>query len=174
MAAENPSMFKNPFHLLDMPIQMDLCMSTLEAHYLERASQAHPDRFTLPFEKNAATQKSADLNTAYQALKHPLSRAAAILWAHDMAVPGVQNHTVLDAEILEETMHWQEAIAQWKMNPARAQSTIQQIHQSLSKLYTDLIQTFDMQPKAAWGKIYTRLCYLDKLQQRCQEETPQP
>lgn len=156
--------------MLNMPVQMNLCLKTLEAHYLACASQVHPDRFTQPFEKQIATQKAADLNTAYQTLKDPITRAAEILRAHDIVVPGEKNHTILDADILEETMHWQEAIAQWKKNPATANHSITQIQRSLSDAYTELIETFDRRPPEKWGKIYTRLCYLDKLLQRCQGE----
>ncbi len=104
----------NHFTLLQLPASYTLSEQTLEAAYFAAQRHYHPDRFVnkSPEERLAAAQKSADINTAYNTLKHPLSRAKHLLTLAGVGV--AHDHSTEDTAMLADIMDLQEQIAEGK------------------------------------------------------------
>lgn len=69
----------NPFELLGLPVSYDIDEKALRASMLSQASKHHPDRFSDPLDQVDAASRLAVINQAYDRLRHPLSRAQAVL-----------------------------------------------------------------------------------------------
>lgn len=162
MVVANLSMSKNPFALLGLEPCYRLDLQDLEHRYLKIQSAIHPDRFihNSEMEKSLALKQSADLNQAYQTLKCPLKRAAALLTVHQIPVPGQNGQTLHNPKLLMEVMEWQETILE-------ADST-----EALGSLKTRLEMRIDRVSKALdqaapheLASLYSELSYLLKLQE---------
>ena len=72
------------FELLGLPERFDLARPAIEAAYLDRTREVHPDRFATAAasERVAALQRSMQLNDAYQTLRQPVRRAEYLLNRH--------------------------------------------------------------------------------------------
>ncbi len=95
------------FRLLRLEQDFSLDPTTLESAYFAAQRQYHPDRFVNKSaeEKLAAAQKSADINEAYNTLKHPLSRAQHLLALSGInALEGADNATLMEMMELREQM----------------------------------------------------------------------
>lgn len=65
------------FAALDLPRRTDLDREAIEARYLDRSREVHPDRFAgaSAAEQRAAMEQASLLNEAYRALRDPVRRA---------------------------------------------------------------------------------------------------
>jgi len=100
------------FALLGLSAIFDIDPQALETAYFSQQRLYHPDRFvgTAPAERQAALQRSGDINNAYQTLKNPLSRAQYLLHLQGIAV-GTEADSIKPSQaLLMETMEWRETI----------------------------------------------------------------
>jgi molecular chaperone HscB len=119
-AAANPSTFSPVlpelaelfFGLLDIKPSFNIDPKELEKHYFEKQRLYHPDRFIgkPPAERNAALQKSADINEAFKALKTSLTRAQTLLAMEGVLVGTDKDTTKPSSSLLMETLEWRESI----------------------------------------------------------------
>ena len=67
----------NHFELFGLPTQFQLDGGLLSSQFRELQKRFHPDNFATASERDRlmAVQKAAQINDAYQVLKHPISRA---------------------------------------------------------------------------------------------------
>lgn len=100
------------FALLSQPRQFNLDLTALESAYFSAQRQYHPDRFAgkLPADRMAATQRSADINKAYETLKNPLKRAQYLLHLQGITVGTEADSVKPSAEILMEAMELRESL----------------------------------------------------------------
>lgn len=99
------------FRLLDIPVGFDISMDALESAYFGQQRLFHPDRFSgkPSLERQAAMQRSMDINSAYNILKNPLSRAQYLLQSQGITV-GTDHDTVKPSQaLLVEIMELREA-----------------------------------------------------------------
>jgi molecular chaperone HscB len=108
----------NYFALLNTTQSFNIDLAALEAAYFSAQRQYHPDRFINKSfeEKLAAAHKSADINQAYETLKHPLKRAVHLLALCGITVLDDANSAKPDIATLTEIMELQEMISEGK-NP---------------------------------------------------------
>ena len=68
------------FTLFGLPASYTLSLEQLAVRYQDLQRQYHPDKFASApaAEQLAAVQHSATINQAWQTLRHPLTRAAAL------------------------------------------------------------------------------------------------
>jgi molecular chaperone HscB len=139
------------FAILTLPQTYTLDAGTLESAYFAAQRQYHPDRFVNKSaeEKLAAAQKSADINEAYNTLKHPLKRAQ-----HLLALAGINALEGADNATLMEMMELQEAIAEGEKPDITA--LIERCEASLAK-------AFENGDLSAAKKLTIRLGYLYKM-----------
>ncbi len=152
------------FTILELPRCYALDLKSLEAAYFLKQRRYHPDQWvgkSAELRANAARQ-SADVNQAYETLKHPLKRAKHILQLHDIMVLDEANSSKPDMVTLQEIMELQEQREnaesieqqlQWKM---RVQTLQQQC-------ILQLEQAFQQSDLDAAKNSTIRLSYLYKL-----------
>ncbi|MCL9783939.1 co-chaperone HscB [Vibrio sp. S4M6] len=101
----------NHFELFGLPSQFKLDGSLLSSHFRELQKRFHPDKFAHVSERDrlVAVQKAAQINDAYQVLKHPISRAEYLLSQHGVDLRGEQQ-TLQDPMFLMEQMELREEL----------------------------------------------------------------
>ncbi|EGR0697267.1 co-chaperone HscB [Vibrio parahaemolyticus] len=101
----------NHFELFGLPSQFQLDGSLLSSQFRELQKRFHPDNFATASERDRlmAVQKAAQINDAYQVLKHPISRAEYILAEQGMEIRGEQQ-TMQDPMFLMEQMELREEL----------------------------------------------------------------
>ncbi|MGF1853861.1 co-chaperone HscB [Vibrio satsumensis] len=101
----------NHFELFGLPLQFQLDGSLLSSQFRDLQRQFHPDKFATASERDRllAVQKAAQINDAYQVLKHPISRAEYLLVQHGEDIRGEQQ-TLQDPMFLMEQMELREEL----------------------------------------------------------------
>ncbi|EPM6342998.1 TPA: co-chaperone HscB [Vibrio parahaemolyticus] len=101
----------NHFELFGLPSQFKLDGSLLSSKFRELQKRFHPDNFATASERDRlmSVQKAAQINDAYQVLKHPISRAEYILAEQGMEIRGEQQ-TMQDPMFLMEQMELREEL----------------------------------------------------------------
>jgi molecular chaperone HscB len=105
----------NHFELFGLPTQFELDGSLLSAQFRELQRQFHPDNYATASERDRllAVQKAAQINDAYQSLKHPITRAEHILMLNGFDIKGEQK-TLQDPMFLMEQMELREELEEIK------------------------------------------------------------
>lgn len=122
----------NYFDLFHFSTSFELDSHLLSARYRELQRAIHPDKFAGGSEQDIllAVQKAAQVNDAYQTLKHPLSRAE-----HLLSLKGIDiNHestTVKDCHFLMQQMEWREALEEIK-SASNQEQRIDELQQSFT------------------------------------------
>jgi molecular chaperone HscB len=119
----------NYFELLGLTPQFTLDLAQLESAYFTAQRECHPDRFVgkSAADRQAAMNRSIDVNDAYQTLKDPLSRAQYLLSLQGIRV-GTDNDSVKPSqELLIEAMEMRE-------EPSSKATLSQTIQQSIAKI----------------------------------------
>ena len=100
------------FTLLGIETQYTLEMQALEHAYLALQKQFHPDRFVnrKPEEKILAAQYAAEINAAYETLKHPRKRAEYILKQEGISLGDSREAVKPSQELLLETLELREQL----------------------------------------------------------------
>ncbi|MET1078772.1 MAG: co-chaperone HscB [Pseudomonas sp.] len=98
------------FALFDLQPGFRLDLEQLAVRYRELAREVHPDRFAdaEPREQRLALEHSAQLNDAYQTLRHAPQRARYLLALRGGEVP--LEVTVQDPQFLLQQMQWREEL----------------------------------------------------------------
>ena len=89
------------FTLFGLPVGYHVDTQALAARFQDLQRQNHPDRFASASdaEQLVAVQRSANINQAWQTLRHPLTRAEYLLSLHGFDLSSEQ-HTVRDSAFL--------------------------------------------------------------------------
>jgi molecular chaperone HscB len=106
----------NYFQLFGIDVNFDVDLNQLSQTYQTLQKKVHPDKFAHASSQDQllAVQKSAEINDAYQTLKHPLKRAEYILVLRGVDLPNEQ-HTFGDTSFLMRQMELREMLAEVKM-----------------------------------------------------------
>ncbi|MGF1722602.1 co-chaperone HscB [Vibrio kyushuensis] len=101
----------NHFELFGLPIQFALDGSLLSSQFRELQKRFHPDNFAAASERDRlmSVQKAAQINDAYQALKHPISRAEYLLSLNGVELQS-ETQTLQDPLFLMEQMELREEL----------------------------------------------------------------
>ena len=156
-AAATPSTYNsimNYFELLALHPVFDLDLTTLESSYFKAQREYHPDRFVgkPEAERQAAMQRSVDINNAYHTLKEPLTRARYLLHLNGVDV-GTDKDTVKPSQaLLMKIMELSE-------DPPAAEKLEQMRESSIS----DVEKYFNTQDWPAMAEETLRLGYLMKV-----------
>lgn len=112
-SSSSPSAGADYFELLGLPHRYEVDRDALEANYLQRSKQVHPDRFVnaAASERVAALQQSMTLNQAYKTLRKPMSRAEYML---ERAGVNIGANEAVDPELLMEVLELREELADAK------------------------------------------------------------
>lgn len=124
------------FDLLGLPETFALDGAALEAAYLARSKDAHPDRFAQApaAERVAALQRARTLNEAYKTLKKPVPRAEYLLARHGVTIG--DHERLDDAAFLMEILELREELAAARVagkldDVGRLEAAMKQRHRAL-------------------------------------------
>lgn len=152
------------FTRLGLPRDFAVDAPALQRRYFDLQRKLHPDRFAAKGAKERALsqQQAAALNEAYETVKEPLSRAAALLRLAGREVKFDGQNTVDDPALLMEAMEMREALAEAGTGDeadavrARAEADVAACRDDLAAAFA--ANALDDAQKAA-----LRLRYLEKL-----------
>ncbi len=134
----------SPFALLGLPETFRQDDRLITERYRTLAARFHPDRFAAAsaFEQKQAVMMAAALNQAYETVKHPLNRAAALLSQQGIDADAPE-HTSFAPDFLMQQMQWREMLDDARENAAALNHLDNQIAAEQNILYTHLQQQFD-------------------------------
>ncbi|GAK85268.1 chaperone protein HscB [Vibrio ponticus] len=143
----------NHFELFGLPTQFELDGSLLSSQFRELQKRFHPDNFATASERDRllAVQKAAQINDAYQVLKHPISRAEYLLSEHGTEIRGEQQ-TMQDPMFLMEQMELREELEEIP-GCADPESALFEFDGKVSKMYKQqLVCVEELLNQAQWAQ----------------------
>ena len=159
----------NHFTSFDLDPAFSIDLGMLEQRYEQLMAICHPDRYAgaPTFEQNAAAKRAADINEAYNALKHPVDRAGHLLqlWGVDLSVLERQP---ADPEFLFEQMLLREKVQEFETLSADSSADLVAdidvaYKQTREKFITSLDAADDTQASAAWVEFHFQQKLSDEL-----------
>jgi molecular chaperone HscB len=139
----------------------------LAARFQDLQRQNHPDRFASASdaEQLAAVQRSANINQAWQTLRHPLTRAEYLLSLHGFDLSSEQ-HTVRDTAFLMEQLELREELDE--IEQAKDTARLEALQKRVKAMYTQrqqqMVAELDGETWDAVADTVRKLRFLDKLQ----------
>lgn len=117
------------FALFGLPVSWQVDDQALASRYRELQRQYHPDRFAHepPFEQRQALAMASLVNTAFDTLRHEVSRAAYLLALAGEPVDFERN-TMMDTGFLAAQMEWRE-----ELEDANSAATIRLFRQRIRR-----------------------------------------
>lgn len=112
--AVQPPRALNPFARLAFEPRFDLDPAEIDRNYRGLQQRLHPDRFAgkSARERAIAESQAMSLNEAYEVLKDPLQRGAALLERAGHRSPIGENQTIEDPALLMEAMEARETLSE--------------------------------------------------------------
>ena len=148
----------NHFELFGLPTQFKLDGSLLSSQFRELQKRFHPDNFATHSERDRlmAVQKAAQINDAYQVLKHPISRAEYLLSVNGIELRGEQQ-TLQDPMFLMEQMELREELEDIP-SYSDPESALFEFDAKVSKMYKQhLVLVEDNLNQAQWSPAADRV-----------------
>lgn len=148
----------NHFELFGLPSQFQLDGSLLSSQFRELQKRFHPDNFATASERDRlmAVQKAAQINDAYQVLKHPISRAEYILAENGTEIRGEQQ-TMQDPTFLMEQMELREELEDIADN-SDPESALFDFDSKVSKMYKQHLASVEQElDQGLWAEAADRV-----------------
>lgn len=158
---------RNHFELLGQQQCFGLDKAALEQRYRELQAEVHPDRHAhLPeAERRLSLQWATQVNSAFQTLKQPLSRARYLLQLQGIDTQEETN-TAMPADFLMEQMEWREAIEDTRatQDVNALESLSRRLQKEMHAMHDTLAQQLDAEHDYSAAALTVRkLKFLDKL-----------
>ncbi|MEH0714767.1 co-chaperone HscB [Vibrio owensii] len=148
----------NHFELFGLPSQFQLDGSLLSSQFRELQKRFHPDNFATASERDRlmAVQKAAQINDAYQVLKHPISRAEYILAENGTEIRGEQQ-TMQDPMFLMEQMELREELEDIA-DSSDPESALFDFDSKVSKMYKQHLASVEQElEQGLWAEAADRV-----------------
>lgn len=157
----------NHFELFDLPVSFEVVTEILTQRYRELQRVTHPDNYVNASdrERRLAMQKTAQINEAFQTLKHPLTRGHYLLQLQGIAVNDPQN-TVMDSEFLMMQIELREELADIKHHSQPLETLnhfLNRLTQQMQTLTAKLSQQFAQQDYSAAGDSVRQYQFFQRL-----------
>jgi len=163
------------FALFQIEPDYALDVKDLSVRYRQLQKELHPDLFShkSAAEQLRSSQISADINEAYQVLKHPISRAQYLLKKQGFDIP--EHHTIKDVEFLMLQMELREKLETMvEANDAEGlRSFAKEIESIVKSINANLVQAFALPVEERLEKVLTYVNeyqFIDKLLQEVEHE----
>jgi len=159
------------FTLFDLPPRQQLDATALEKAWRTAAVRVHPDRYAhaSAAEKRVVMQWAANINEAWQTLRHPLSRARYLC---ELAGCKPDETSGADTDFLMQQMSWREQLDDLRSAgkpQAQLQALFAEVQQYAQALQTEVAQLIDEQQNLAHAARRVReWMFVDKLLQEIQ------
>ena len=159
----------NYFTSFDLAPTFSIDLPMLERRYEQLIAICHPDRHVAAptFEQNAAAKRAADINEAYNVLKHPLDLAGHLLqlWGVELSVLERQP---AEPEFLFEQMLLREKVQEFEtLSADSAADLVADIDAAYTQTQDKFITYFESgdvtQASAAWVEFHFQQKLSDEL-----------
>lgn len=156
----------NPFEVFNLPPRFAIDQRELDRAYFELQRHHHPDQTQDDGEFSSA------LNAAYQTLKNPVKRAAALLDIVGLPIPGQEGDSVSAGVVLLEIFDFQEAIVACESaeEASRIKTELEEMFVEEQHLFNE---SFDQGNLEDLPESYIKLSYVDKLMKQIFEAEQQ-
>ncbi|TMH02434.1 MAG: Fe-S protein assembly co-chaperone HscB [Betaproteobacteria bacterium] len=136
------------FTLFDLPQRFEQQRSDIDARWKALQAEVHPDRFAADgaTAQRVAMQWAVRVNEAYQRLKDPLKRAAALCALHGQRIDAHDN-TAMPPAFLMQQMEWREALDE-AQDAAAVEALSEQVAQRRRAMLAELQVLLD--ERADW------------------------
>ena len=157
----------NYFELFGLPAGLEIDLARLSTSYHSLQQQYHPDRFAAApqSERLAAMQQAAEINSGYQTLKDPLSRAEYLLYVLGLDIRDEQQ-TMQDLAFLTRQLEWREELETIR-DAADPEATIdafsREIRAEEQQFYAELDKAIASQMLAEAAGLIRKLKFVRKL-----------
>lgn len=157
----------NYFELFGLSAGLEIDLVRLASAYHTLQQQYHPDRFVAApqAERLAVMQQAAEINSGYQTLKDPLSRAEYLLSILGLDIRGEQQ-TMQDLAFLTRQLEWREeleAIGDAADPEASIDAFSRDIRTEEQQLYAELAQAVASQQLPEAAALVRKLKFVRKL-----------
>jgi molecular chaperone HscB len=154
----------DPFSRLGFEPRFDLDAAEIDRRYRGLQQRLHPDRFAArsPRERALAESQAMSLNEAYETLKDPLQRGAALLERAGHRSPIGENRTIDDPALLAEAMEAREALSD-AADLAAVEALARRAREADAACLAGLAAAFGEGATAKAATLLTRLKYWRKL-----------
>ncbi|MEX3021518.1 co-chaperone HscB [Kluyvera sp. STS39-E] len=155
------------FTLFGLPVGYHVDTQALAARFQDLQRQNHPDKFAnaSDAEQLVAVQRSANINQAWQTLRHPLTRAEYLLSLHGFDLSSEQ-HTVRDTAFLMEQLELREELDE--IEQAKDTDRLENLLKRIKTMYTQrqqqMVAELDAKTWDVAADTVRKLRFLDKLQ----------
>jgi len=159
----------NPFELFGLEPTYAMDLKALDAAYFELQRQYHPDKSTqTTHNDHDSALLSSDINAAYQTLKNPVSRAAALLEIIGIPIPGADGESISNDTALLDIFEFQETISLCETSE-QAHDIKEELDELLGEEQHAFSEHFDRGDTEALSEIYIKLSYMAKLRKQIDE-----
>lgn len=139
---------QNYFDLFGLPINYTIDKNQMARAYRELQKKFHPDKVAgkAASEQRQAVQLTGFINTAYETLSSPVSRAIYMLSQKGVEIDE-QAATVNDGQFLFLQMEWRESLGEIVALEGSddAEEQLERLHQQVNQSFVEFQQTFDQQ-----------------------------
>lgn len=157
------------FTLFQLPGNFTIDLTQLGLRYQELQRSYHPDKFAsaTETERLQSIQQAAEINDAYQTLKHPLRRAEYILKQHGVIVNNELN-TMHDTAFLMEQLELREQLdeIEQKQDHQQLMQFKQHVNQINTNLYHHVAEQLQSEQWTPAVATVQKLQFLNKLLQQ--------
>lgn len=161
----------NYFELFGLSAEFTINLSELSTTYQTLQKAVHPDRFAHSSSQDQliAVQKSAEINSAYQSLKQPISRGEYLLTLRGTSLPSEQQ-SFQDVSFLMEQMELREMLGEIEHSDDpdasifSAQETLDIQSQTLWNETSTLLENDNETDNIAASELLRKLKFYQKLQ----------
>lgn len=133
---------QNYFEIFGLPVSVDIDVAAMSSSYHELQKKYHPDRFANGDEQQSrlAMQATSLINSAFETLKSPLSRAQYLLKLKGVDT-STETDTTMDGAFLMEQMELRESLENVRQQ-ADPLSTLDKMASDLKKQMKQLMSQF--------------------------------
>ena len=135
----------NYFQSFDLHPQFDIELGALEQRYEQLMRLCHPDRFagSPAFEQQVAAKRSADINEAFDVLKHAVKRAGHLLELKGIDLDTLERQPA-SPDFLFDQMMFREQLQEFdSLSQTRAEALVEQVGLAYSRTEAKFVEHFE-------------------------------
>ena len=159
----------NYFQSFDLHPQFDIELGALEQRYEQLMRLCHPDRFagSPAFEQQVAAKRSADINEAFDVLKHGVKRAGHLLELKGVDLDKLERQPASTDFLFDQMMFREQLQAFDSLSEAHADALVEQVcsaYACTEAKFAELFESGDITAaSASWVEFHFQQKLKDEL-----------
>jgi len=166
----------NYFQSFDLHPQFDIELGALEQRYEQLMRLCHPDRFagSPAFEQQVAAKRSADINEAFDVLKHAVKRAGHLLELKGVDLDKLERQPASPDFLFDQMMFREQLQGFDNLSQARADALVEQVCSAYARTQAKFVEHFESDDITAASASWVEFHFQQKLKDelvRAQSQT---